>query len=118
MIAKARRGPVRGPRHQCVPASSSLPGPVRGPAEHIERPQWILARQGNTPEPTRSPAGRSGPQDIEDRAGRAIELGKLLAISQAGRQPDSDVTMAQLLDQYVSGVTVARLLDQYESTAG
>ena len=30
-----------------------------------------------------------------------IELGKLLAMAQAGRQPDSDVTVAQLLDQYV-----------------
>ena len=31
-----------------------------------------------------------------------IELGKLLAMAQAGRQPDSDVTVAYLLDQYVS----------------
>ena len=31
-----------------------------------------------------------------------IELGKLLAMAQAGRQPDSDATVAQLLDQYVS----------------
>ncbi len=31
-----------------------------------------------------------------------IELGKLLAMAQAGRQPDSDVIVAQLLDQYVS----------------
>ena len=31
-----------------------------------------------------------------------IELGKLLAMAQAGRQPDSDVTVAQLLGQYVS----------------
>ena len=31
-----------------------------------------------------------------------IELGKLLAMAQAGRQPDSDITVAQLLDQYVS----------------
>ena len=36
-----------------------------------------------------------------DRAAQ-IELGKLLAMAQAGRQPDSDVTVAQLLDQYVS----------------
>src|SRR6185437_4614536 len=28
--------------------------------------------------------------------------GELLAMAQAGRQPDSDVTVAQLLDQYVS----------------
>jgi integrase len=31
-----------------------------------------------------------------------MELGKLLAMAQSGRQPDSDVTVAQLLDQYVS----------------
>jgi len=31
-----------------------------------------------------------------------IELGKLLAMAQAGRQPDSDITVAQLLDQYVA----------------
>jgi hypothetical protein len=29
-------------------------------------------------------------------------IGKLLAMAQPGRQPDSDVTVAQLLDQYVS----------------
>jgi hypothetical protein len=31
-----------------------------------------------------------------------IELGKLLAQATAGRQPDSAVTVAQLLDQYVA----------------
>jgi hypothetical protein len=31
-----------------------------------------------------------------------IELGKLLEQAAAGRQPDADVTVAQLLDQYVS----------------
>ena len=30
-----------------------------------------------------------------------IELGKLLALARTGRQPDSDVTVAELLDQYV-----------------
>jgi integrase len=30
-----------------------------------------------------------------------IELGRLLALARAGRQPDSDVTVAELLDQYV-----------------
>jgi integrase len=30
-----------------------------------------------------------------------IALGKLLALARAGRQPDSDVTVAELLDQYV-----------------
>jgi len=31
-----------------------------------------------------------------------IELGKLLAMAQAGRQPGSAVTVAQLLHQYVA----------------
>jgi hypothetical protein len=30
-----------------------------------------------------------------------IELGRLLELARAGRQPDSDVTVAQLLDEYV-----------------
>jgi hypothetical protein len=30
-----------------------------------------------------------------------VELGKLLDLARAGRQPNSDVTMAELLDQYV-----------------
>jgi hypothetical protein len=30
-----------------------------------------------------------------------IGLGKLLALARAARQPDSDITVAQLLDQYV-----------------
>jgi integrase len=30
-----------------------------------------------------------------------IELGKLLALARAGRQPDSDVTVAELLNEYV-----------------
>jgi hypothetical protein len=30
-----------------------------------------------------------------------IELGKLLALARAGGQPDSDVTVAELLEQYV-----------------
>ena len=47
-------------------------------------------------------AGDPGPPDVQDRAAAQIELGKLLAMAQAGRQPDSDVTAAQLLDQYVS----------------
>ena len=39
---------------------------------------------------------------MQDRTGGAIELGKLLEQAVAGRQPDSDATVAQLLDQYVS----------------
>jgi hypothetical protein len=31
-----------------------------------------------------------------------IELGKLLALARAGRQPDSEVTVAELLDEYVA----------------
>jgi hypothetical protein len=31
-----------------------------------------------------------------------IESGKLLAMVRAGQQPDSEITVAQLLDQYVS----------------
>ena len=38
-----------------------------------------------------------------------IELGKLLAQPAMGRQPDSDVTVAQLLDQYVSDCRVGRV---------
>lgn len=38
---------------------------------------------------------------MQDRAAAQIELGKLLEHVAAGRQPDSDVTVAQLLDQYV-----------------
>ena len=30
-----------------------------------------------------------------------IELGRLLALARSGRQPDSDVTVAELLDEYV-----------------
>ena len=30
-----------------------------------------------------------------------IELGKLLELARTGRQPDSDVTVVKLLDQYV-----------------
>lgn len=37
----------------------------------------------------------------KDEVAAQIELGKLLALAQDGRQPDSGVTVAQLLDQYV-----------------
>ena len=30
-----------------------------------------------------------------------IELGKLLELARAGRQPDSDLTVAELLDEYL-----------------
>jgi hypothetical protein len=30
-----------------------------------------------------------------------IELGKLLELARAGRQPDSDLTVAELLDQHI-----------------
>jgi integrase len=45
-----------------------------------------------------------------------IELGKLLALAQDGRQPDSDVTLAQLLDQYVQ--TAGWELSTRESNLG
>ncbi len=45
-----------------------------------------------------------------------IELGKLLALAQAGRQPDSGVTVAQLLDQYV--LTAGWDLSTRESNLG
>jgi hypothetical protein len=32
-----------------------------------------------------------------------IELGRLLELARAGRQPDSDVTVAELLDEYNRG---------------
>jgi len=45
-----------------------------------------------------------------------IELGKLLALAQDGRQPDSDVTLSQLLDQYVQ--TAGWELSTRESNLG
>jgi integrase len=45
-----------------------------------------------------------------------IELGKLLALAQDGRQPDSGVTVAQLLDQYVQ--TAGWDLSTRESSLG
>jgi len=43
------------------------------------------------------PGGRAARPCRTERAAQ-IELGKLLAMAQAVRQPDSDVTVAQLLD--------------------
>jgi hypothetical protein len=48
------------------------------------------------------PAHRPGDRFRRTERAAQIELGKLLAMAQAGRQPDSAVTVAQLLDQYVS----------------
>jgi hypothetical protein len=45
-----------------------------------------------------------------------IELGKLLALAGDGRQPDCDVTLAQLLDQYTQ--TAGRDLSTRESNLG
>jgi hypothetical protein len=41
------------------------------------------------------------PEDRRTEVEAQIELGKLLALARSGRQPDSDVTVAELLDQYV-----------------
>lgn len=41
------------------------------------------------------------PEDPQDRGRAQIELGKLLALARAGRNPDSGVIVAELLDAYV-----------------
>ena len=57
----------------------------------------------STSEPIRSPAGeiRFRKTCKTERAAQ-IELGRLLAMAQAGRQPAAEVSVAQLLDRYVS----------------
>lgn len=50
------------------------------------------------------PAGRPRapvPEDRRTEVEALIELRKLLALAREGRQPDSDVTVAELLDGYV-----------------
>jgi hypothetical protein len=69
---------------------------------HRATAERVLARQGVRRD---RPAHRPGdpvPQDTQDERAAQIELGKLLAMAQAGRQRDSGVTVAQLLDQNVS----------------
>ena len=66
----------------------------------IIRRSWVRAPPA-PPDPLIGREIRFGKTCKTERAAQ-IELGKLLAMAQAGRQPDSDVTVAQLLDQYVS----------------
>ena len=66
--------------------------------------QRILAREGvRRDRPADGPCEiRLG--DLQERTGRADRVRKLLKQAVAGRQPDSDVTVVQMLDQYVSTV--------------
>jgi hypothetical protein len=51
---------------------------------------------------TRCPVARSGFRKIRRTEVEAqIELGRLLELARSGRQPDSDITVAELLDAYV-----------------
>ena len=58
-----------------------------------------MARQGVWKDPLTPVSSSSGALKPEVEA--QIELGKLLALARAGRQPDSDVTVAELLDKYI-----------------
>jgi integrase len=76
---------------------------ARGPAGHIERlpsGSWRVKVYAGT-DPLTGREIRFRKTCKTERAAQ-IELGKLLAQATAGRQPDSAVTVAQLLDQYVS----------------
>jgi integrase len=76
---------------------------ARGPGGHIERlpsGSWrVKVYAGIDPLTGREIRLR---KTCKTERAAQIELGKLLAMAQAGRQPDSDITVAQLLDQYVS----------------
>ena len=75
---------------------------ARGPAGHIEllpSGSWrVKVYAGIDPLTGREIRLR---RTCKSERAAQIELGKLLAMAQAGRQPDSAVTVAQLLDQYV-----------------
>jgi hypothetical protein len=76
---------------------------VRGLAGHIERlssGSWRVKVYAGT-DPLTGRDIRFRKTCKTERAAQ-IELGKLLEHATAGRQPDSDVTVARLLDQYVS----------------
>jgi integrase len=76
---------------------------ARGPAGHMEQlpsGSWRVKVYAGT-DPLTGREIRFRKTCKTERAAQ-IELGKLLAMARAGRQPDSDVTVAQLLDQYVS----------------
>ena len=76
---------------------------ARGPAGHIEQlpsGSWRVKVYAGT-DPLTGREIRFRKTCKTERAAQ-IELGKLLEQAAAGRQPDSGVTVAQLLDQYVS----------------
>src|SRR5260370_37805537 len=76
---------------------------VRGPAGHIERlpsGSWRVKVYAGT-DPLTGREIRFRKTCKTERAAQ-VELGKLLAQATAGRQPDSAITVAQLLDQYVA----------------
>jgi hypothetical protein len=69
---------------------------------HRAAPQRILAREDvRRDRPLTGREIRFRKTCKSERAAQ-IELGKLLEQAAAGRQPDSDVTVAELLDRYVS----------------
>src|SRR5208282_3177327 len=76
---------------------------ARGPAGHVERlprGSWrVKVYAGIDPLTGREIRLR---RTCKTERAAQIELGKLLEQAVAGRQPDSAVTVAQLLDQYVS----------------
>ena len=75
---------------------------ARGPAGHIEQlpsGSWRVKVYAGT-DPLTGREIRFRKTCKTERAAQ-IELGKLLEHAAAGRQPDTDVTVAQLLDQYV-----------------
>ena len=76
---------------------------IRTPSGHIEQlpsGSWRANVYGGT-DPLTGREIRFRKTCKTERAAQ-IELGKLLEQAAAGRQPDSGVTVAQLLDQYVS----------------
>ena len=110
VVCAASAHGVRGHTSHNPPVVGSSPTrPTRDRRADPDAPRYM-------PEPTCSPAGRSGSARHARPSGPQIELGKLLAMAQAGRQPDSDVTVAQLLDQYVS--TAAWDVSTRESNLG
>ena len=90
---------------------------ARGPAGHIERlpsGSWrVKVYAGVDPLTGREIRLR---RTCKSERAAQIELGKLRAMAQAGRQPDSAVTVAQLLDQYVS--TAGWDVSTWESNLG
>jgi len=77
-----------------------MAGTPSGPVEQLPSGSWRAKVYAGT-DPLTGREIRFRKTCKTERAAQ-IELGKLLAMAQAGRQPDSDVTVAQLLDQYVS----------------